>query len=502
MEVRLHAARGPLAFSLSIFSIFYSIPDSLTAEAVPMALDYRCRYICQSGEPDHLLCAQGLSDGRAIVAGNRGLALIDLSALTTGGTGSYLFRLQGVNARDVLIGEDQNYIFVNTHRGEGTGSTGFEVVQLSGNTMKKVATREEEGILYEKMCLRGSYLYVAAHGNGLRIFDIADPENPGIAGKLEEGFVDAFAVAVEGDTAYVADGAGGLKVVDVSNPASPSIIAGECLETARGTSEDVVARDGRVYVAAGGAGLAVYTPDDLSSRALQEVDGCAESLAWIGDHLAVGTIKGVVIYEIGPGTAVTPVASELSHRLGESARLRLLNGVGAAPGNLLLCANWNFMDVFELKEAAASSQPDINCSVQRLRFPPGGGAREVTITHNGRGVLNISSVSPRHRDFSTDYSGGSLSPGESVSFQINYQGSDAQQGEGVVLVHSNDPDEEPLPIQVFGNTRYLDPGEEAVDFSLPAFRRDPETGALVESSTFTLSENRGKVVWFTVFATW
>ena len=66
---------------------------------------------------------------------------------------------------------------------------------------------------------------------------------------------------------------------------------------------------------------------------------------------------------------------------------------------------------------------------------------------------------------------------------------------------SDDPDESPLPIQVFGATLHLDPGEPAPDFTLPSWQWDPVTESLVED-TFHLSEHRGKVVWYTVFATW
>lgn len=87
-----------------------------------------------------------------------------------------------------------------------------------------------------------------------------------------------------------------------------------------------------------------------------------------------------------------------------------------------------------------------------------------------------------------------------MRFEVTYGGS-SDEARGVVLLSSNDPDEDPLPIQVFGETRYLDPGEPAVDFTLPLLRRDPVTGDYVEE-TFTLSDHRGKIVWFTVYASW
>lgn len=55
-----------------------------TAQAGPPpthVLAYQGRYNCQAGEPDHLMDALILQDGRVIVAGNRGLALVDLADL-------------------------------------------------------------------------------------------------------------------------------------------------------------------------------------------------------------------------------------------------------------------------------------------------------------------------------------------------------------------------------------------------------------------------------------
>ncbi len=183
---------------------------------------------------------------------------MDLTALPQNGTQNYLHRLTGVNARNVYQ-KDSQYFFVNINRGESRSSHGFTVVKLNGNTLQSVVTIDEgDTVLYEKMCIDGDYLYVAAHSNGIRIYQISNPESPVMAGLLQTGFIDAWAIAVDGDTAYVADGPAGLKIVDVSNKSTPVIVDGEDLDTAEGTYEDVLARDGRVYAAAGGAGVAVY----------------------------------------------------------------------------------------------------------------------------------------------------------------------------------------------------------------------------------------------------
>lgn len=471
----------------------------LPARADEMTLDYLYRYDHQPGGPDHLMDVIEISGARAIVSGNLGLTLIDLDGLPPRGTTDYLFQLTGLNARDVYL-KDEHYLYVNLHRMGSDLSAGFAVVRINANVLDLIRTVTEPGVLYEKMCIDGDYLFVAAHRYGLRIFSLSDPAAPELVGDLTEGLVDAFAIAIAGDTAFIADGAGGLKVVDVTDKANPFLIAGESLEDAAGTSEDATWRDGRVYVAAGGAGLAVYAGGDPAQRTLVPVGGCAEALCWVGDHLAVGTLAGVQVLDVTAADQPMIVAGETVARRGQTATLRICSDVGPASAGRLLCANWNYMDVYQLVPADQSTQPDITPSVQRIRFPPSGGVQQVTLRNDGATVLNVTGVSTVPASFTTGYTGGFLLPGESVSFDVAYNGA-PQQGSGMVWFHSDDPDEQPLPIQLFGNTEHLDPGEPAIDFTLPLVTRDHQTGIFTEVP-FTLSDHLGEVVWFHVFATW
>jgi len=477
--------------------ILFVLPAVASAQQV--ALDYLCRYDCQAREPDHLMGVAGLSGDRALVGGNRGIALVDLKTLPPGGHQQYLFRLKGVNARDFYVMPGEKYVFVNEHQTSGL-QAGFAVVKIQGNTLQRIKSLTEPNVIFEKMCLAGNYLFVAAHSYGIRIFDVSNPESPTLVGSLATGFVDAFAIAVDGNRAYVADGAGGLKVVDVTNKKAPALQSGETLNTAVGTAVDITVRNGRVYVASGGAGLVVYEGAKLNTRTVYAVRGSAESLAWVGSYLAVGSLTGVTVFSIGSGTAVTAVAKEEAHRRGTAAKLRLSEGVGAANDRLLV-ANWNYMDVYQVKPAASSTQPDIESDVQRIRFAPTGGSRKVTVTNNGHADLVISSVSVTNAAFTVSYKGGTLKPGKSAAFDVSYKGSATSQDTGTVLLACNDPDENPLPIQVFGRTSYLDPGETAPDFTVSTLVRDPKTGKL-KPGTFTLSQQRGKVVWFSIESNW
>ncbi len=463
-----------------------------------VVLEYQGRYNAQSGEPDHLMSVLAVGPTRAIVSGNRGLALVDFTTLPSEGTQAYEFRLPGLNARD-LHTIDGNVLYANLNRTGESGSAGFAILERSGDTLIDHGTIDEPDVFFEKMCVEGGYLYVAAHAYGIRIYDLADPLNPARVGSLGVGFVDAIAIDVDGDVACVADGGGGLKIVDVSDRANPSIVEGEDVETAAGTAKDVTVRNGHVYVASGGAGVAFYENGDLANRTLYEVGACAENLTWIGDYLAVADLSGVTVLLAAPGGSLTLAGGEIAARRPPSASLRIASDCDGASGNYLLCANWNSMDVYRVLPPSASSQPDITPSVQRIRFPPDGGTADVTLRNLGGGDLVIDGVEPSAASIVCDYEGGTLGPGESVSFGITHSG--ASPGSGLVRFYSNDPDESPLPIQVYAETSFLDPGEASVDFSLPSYRKDPETGDYIEEE-FRLSDHRGKIVWVQIYGSW
>ncbi|MFA0736096.1 MAG: hypothetical protein OGMRLDGQ_002596, partial [Candidatus Fervidibacter sp.] len=97
----------------------------------------------------------------------------------------------------------------------------------------------------------GNYAYVADEGAGLRVIDVSNPTNP-----REIGFFDtpgnARGVYVSGNYAYVADGRSGLRVIDVSNPTNPREVG--YFDTP-GYAYDVYVSGNYAYVAAERAGL-------------------------------------------------------------------------------------------------------------------------------------------------------------------------------------------------------------------------------------------------------
>ena len=441
----------------------------LAHAADPVVLEYQARYIRQ-GTIDHLMGVELIGSNRALLSSNRGLTVVDLDALTVDGTSSYLGR--GQLDLDIYntVTDGGEWIYANLRLG------GLAVVKLGANfSLTLIGEISEPGVYYEKMTLRGDRLYVPAHAHGIRIFDISDRDDPRLIGSLSEGFTDAFAIAVEGDTAYVADGAGGIKIVDLSNETAPTLLGGENPVNAAGTAEDVLVLGNHVYVACGAAGVASYVGGDPGTRVLYDTPVAAKQLALAGNHLAVADIAGVEIFAIQHGS-LTRVAGEFAQRRagkreqgggrrpgrpgGRTPTLtfRTWHGVAAQSPNTVVAANWDSMDVYEIVPMAASSQPDITVSSQRLHFPVTGGSATVDVHNTGGSTLKIGQVGVPSR-FSAQLQVNTLQSGESTSMLITYDGQGP--AEGVITLPSNDPDESPLPIQVFGETSFVDVGETA-----------------------------------------
>jgi len=296
--------------------------------------------------------------------------------------------------------------------------------------------------------------------------------------------------------------------VDVTDKTDPFFVEGETKATAVGTAQAVLYKNNRVYVTLGDKGVAAYNTDNLSSRTIYETGTMAEDLSFVGtEHIAVTTYSALKVYKIGTGTNLDLACTEQIYRLGAGGgpnTIRAAMGLGATDDSRILVASWNWVEVYQLKEFSQSTQPDINCSDQRIRFAPTGGSTEITLVNNGQGLLQISSVEAEDTGspFTTDFSGTmNLAPGQSRNVTITYTPSFSGEDKDNILVYSNDPDEDPACIQVRGRTNDLDPGEEAVDFTLDTFQYNSDTG-LFDIDTFTLSEHAGKVIWLGVFASW
>ncbi|MHC4090584.1 MAG: LVIVD repeat-containing protein, partial [Planctomycetota bacterium] len=276
-----------------------------SGQAQDVRLKYLAHYDPVSKE---VLGVENVLDHHALISSAGALTLVDLNELQPGGAQKFIDSLMLPSVSSYTRAD--GYVYVNLRLG------GLAVVRLNPLTMELSVLQEidEPDVIFERMAIVGDRLYVAAHAYGLRIFDITDPALPALVGSLPSGFDDAFAVAVSGNTAYVADGAGGLKIVDITVEAAPRILEGENPESAAGTSQDVMVIDDHVYVAAGGAGVAVYDPGTVAGRTVYDTPVAAQQLARVGSYLAIADLGGVQVFAIETDGSLTPAASELAMR--------------------------------------------------------------------------------------------------------------------------------------------------------------------------------------------
>lgn len=473
---------------------------AVTSPAVYGAAPVRLKYVGHLLDTDlgarHLMGVETIFGHYALASSGDALCLFDLDTALPATTGACLDVIPQLDSTTTVTRPD-GIAYVNLRQ------AGFAVVRIDPGTLDLtlLGTVSEAGVFFEKMTVVGDRLYVAAHAHGLRIYDLTQPAAPSLIGQLTTGFDDAFAIAVHGATAYVADGAGGLKIVDVSDESAPAITTGETTLTAMGTAEDVIVHDGHVYVASGGAGIAVYDLGDIQSRALYDTPGCAKHLALVGEHLAVADIRGLEVFAIEPDGSLTRAAGESSTFREDAGGVstRMWHGVSAWGTDRIVVADWDTLDIYELVDPGIDVQADVSASSQRLRFSPTGGSATVRLTSEGSGELVVSAIESTETSFTVQPANAVLQPGESLELQIDYAG--GLPGEGLILVHSNDPDESPLPIQVFGDTPFLDPGEPATPFALQAWTLDHATQRFMYS-TFDLQSHVGKVIYLHVFSTW
>lgn len=464
-------------------------------------LEHEGRYNRQADGRDHLVGALPILGHYALTCSFDGLRVIDLSALTPGeGTSAFVSERRGYDVYS-LEAFDEEFVFANLRLG------GFGVVRIDPVTkaIHWLTTIAEEEVFYEDMAVAGDTLFVAAHAYGLRVFDVSQPAQPVPIGSLTEGFADAFAIEVVGSAAYVADGAGGLKILDVSDPAAMRIVAGESVgSSALGTAEDVLVVGDDVFVAAGSAGVLSYENGDLAKRRRFETPGVAIALSKVGEFLAVAHVGGVTLMEIGPQATLTAVASEggLRRQLPTGdPTLRLWHGVAAWGDDRVVAANWDSVDVYRIVPDASATQPDATLTEQRLRFPIAGGGIDVLLRNDGGATLEVASItSSAPGAFSVAPSGPlTLPPGASLPITIAHLPGGASQA--LVTVVSNDPDEAALPIEVFGNTPFPDPGDVAPAFTLPMWSYDHESRTFAQS-IFSLADRKGTLVYLQVFGTW
>ena len=267
----------------------------------------------------------------------------------------------------------------------------------------EVNTKTEAGVLYEGMRWKDGHLYVAAHGEGIRVYDTDEQGIPDHLTTLG-GFGNAWKIDVEGDYAYVADFEKGLQVVSLADPGNPVLVK---TVPVSGNMRDVDAHQGRIYTALGGDGVDVFLATDPADPVFEahiETQGSVQAVAADSQHVALASWTHVAVHSIGNlhllGTEQVRIYPSFDEILGI-----------AANDGIVYVGEWEGMHILQPRQGYAA--PDIWIEDELLMFPSDKPtARAVIIENLGALDLEITDiVSNNSQVFSVDKTTLLIPPG-------------------------------------------------------------------------------------------
>jgi len=385
-------------------------------------------------------------------------------------------------------------VFYLAHHGDSWVSTPFlrSYTITDAGIVTEIDTIEDPSILFEGLAYRDGYLFVAAHGRGLLVYEI-DPATGAPSGLAAElgGFVNAWKVALpeSGSNAYVADADGGLAVVDISDPTQPT------LTTSVPTSalaRDVDVGGGRAYVALGGGGVDVFditTPSNPTLLEHIDAQGSAQAVDVEGGHLAIASWSHVALHD------TANFALLATEDVGVFPHFDQVLGV-AMHEDILFVGEWEGLHVVQHRPGFVG--PDIWIEEDLIEFDASeADAHAIVVRNRGQLDLEISNVSVPAADASRIQASPKslrLAPGEAGTIEVVHTPSSPPSGlETTLTLETNDPDSAQSPFELFvvaGESSRIDVGD-PIDDSF-AFL-DPSGAGQLEAL-------RGKVVLLAYFA--
>lgn len=236
-----------------------------------------------------------------------------------------------------------------------------------------VNTLQEPGVLYEGLALFDDHLWVAAHGGGLRVYDLDGAGLPVFSQALH-GFDNADRIVVDGDRAYVTD-QDSIHVLDASRPGSPVRLA--TVGTA-GKPRDIEADATHVFVPLGTEGLEVFARrgDTLESEALLDLDGSIQAVALHRDYLALAAWDHLALIERDGFERVG--GAELRFEFEQTWGVALL-------GDIVVGLEWYALHTLRIRPGFVA--PEVESEVEVIALDGTRSGERTAWLHN-RGPLN------------------------------------------------------------------------------------------------------------------
>lgn len=357
----------------------------------------------------------------------------------------------------------------------------------------------EEGISYEGIAVANGNIFVGLHENGLGVYDYEAGTGFTRIGALG-GFTNAWGVAARDNHVFVADGVGGFAVVDATDPAAPVELGRVAVG---GQARFVVVNDDHAYVAAGSAGVAVVDISDPAKPTVVgrvEMPGTALRVAFSEGRVFVAAWNDVRVYDVTDPTAPKFVAAvrvprhfNYQEKDREMPTHRIF-GV-AARGKDVFVGAWENPFSYRLEPDRLAPNIRLPEAAARVDFGKVAVGESTTIpfevTNQGTAPLTLVDNWIHGSAFTVEPKQARLQPGESLTLQLTYKASSAEQEVGYLNIVSDDPQAPIRKAYLIGNSPGLTPG-----MPLPA-----TTGVMLDATSWNSEDSKGKVLLLTYFGT-
>lgn len=324
----------------------------------------------------------------------------------------------------------------------------------------------------EGMAYAGGRLWVAVRGEGVRAYDVSDPASPAEVARAA-GLAAPWELAATGDGwLYAADNSLGVVPIDIRVPESPIVGAPIPLD---GAALHVRYADDRLYVASGGAGVAIF---DVTERATPTLlytvatggsavmTDVSEGRLWVVDH------EGVSVLALGDGPP-TPIQRDTTEQFALAVD---------AEGPRAFVGDWNLFESWLLVPDVEAGALDAPSDVVRYTDT----VTTVELTNRGSGVLTLTGATIGDAAVLVEVSATTLAPGETATLRLTGVVDDTD-----LCLASDDPD---APVRTFAvrSSAEAPAGVPAPDFALQD----------LDGNVHRLSEQLGNPVLLSYFATW
>jgi len=335
---------------------------------------------------------------------------------------------------------------------------------------------------FEGSDIYGEMLVVAAHEDGILVYDISDPINPEL--NYSRSCENAWTVAFL-DSNHIAIGNGEFGVILEEISCIIDSCDGSSFLT-QGSVKDLEVQDGLLFIAEGSHGISVYDISNINEPVLLDqfdTQGLANKIAvFDSNKIAVSDWLDVKVLEW---------TGESLELIGYKSTGKRTMAIGARD-SVIYSAEWQHLQTFSFGEI---EEADLDISSWDISFPAletgESDTFDLLVENNGQFPLGFSPPFLNHNDFHTLNFPEYIEPGDTALAQIIYTKSN-QNASGVLRITSNDPDESEIEVLLVGNYDGGIVGLDAPDFTLPITANG--------SGDFTLSDHLGQIVVIAFFA--